>query len=144
MNENDLRPDEIAVGLPAQTDAEIYCIGTIHTPWKTRRECPKRGSPDGPICPIVLDERWRQALTGLGSNKRIQVLYWMYQACRCTPSGWSAAGLSLMAFVNCCGRGSPVACHTDDRRRMYAVCRGQGTEFMSTVAQALMRGLGTP
>jgi transposase len=29
-------------------------------------------------------------------------------------------------------------------RKMYVVCRGQGAEFMSTVAQALMRGLGTP
>jgi hypothetical protein len=29
-------------------------------------------------------------------------------------------------------------------RTMYAVCKGQGAEFMSTVAQALMRGLGTP
>jgi tRNA-Thr(GGU) m(6)t(6)A37 methyltransferase TsaA len=82
MSENDLRPGEIAVELPAQTDAGLYFIGTIRTPWKTRQECPKRGSPDGPVCSIVLDECWHQALTGLNNHKRIQVLYWMHRARR--------------------------------------------------------------
>jgi tRNA (adenine37-N6)-methyltransferase len=82
MNESDLRPGEVAVELPAQSDAGIYFIGVIHTPWKTRRECPKRGSLDGPICTIALDARWRQGLTGLAAHKRIQVLYWMGQARR--------------------------------------------------------------
>jgi tRNA-Thr(GGU) m(6)t(6)A37 methyltransferase TsaA len=82
MNEDDLRPGEMAAGLPPQTDAGLYFIGTIHTPWKSRRECPKRGSPDGPVCSIVLDERWRQALTGLDGHKRIQVLYWMHRGRR--------------------------------------------------------------
>ncbi len=77
-----LRPGEIAVALPAQTDAGLYFIGTIHTPWKHRSECPKRGGPDGPICSIVVDERWRDALTDIGQHKRIQVLYWMHCARR--------------------------------------------------------------
>ena len=82
MSDSDLRPGEMAVELPPQTDAGIYFIGTIRTPWKTRRECPKRGSLDGPICTIVIDERWRQGLTGLGGQGRIQVLYWMHRARR--------------------------------------------------------------
>jgi len=82
MSDSDLRPGETAVELPPQTDAGIYFIGTIRTPWKTRRECPKRGSLDGPICTIVIDERWRQGLTGLGGQGRIQVLYWMHRARR--------------------------------------------------------------
>jgi tRNA-Thr(GGU) m(6)t(6)A37 methyltransferase TsaA len=81
-DKNDLRPGEVAVELPSCTDAAIFFIGTIHTPWRTRRDCPKRGSPDGPICSIVVDERWRSALTGVDRYGRIQVLYWMDRARR--------------------------------------------------------------
>jgi tRNA-Thr(GGU) m(6)t(6)A37 methyltransferase TsaA len=80
--EVELRPGEVAIELPAQTDAGIYFIGTIHTPWRTRSECPKRGSPDGPVCSIVVAERWRPALTDLAAHPRIQVLYWMHRARR--------------------------------------------------------------
>jgi tRNA-Thr(GGU) m(6)t(6)A37 methyltransferase TsaA len=79
---SDLRTGEVAVGLPAQTDAGIYFIGTIRTPWQTRRECPKRGAFDGPICTITIDERWREGLTGLAGHRRVQVLYWMHRARR--------------------------------------------------------------
>jgi tRNA (adenine37-N6)-methyltransferase len=73
----------VAVALPPQTDAGVYFIGVIHTPWKTRAECPKRGSTDGPICSIVVDERWHQALTDVGvMTRRIQVLYWMHRSRR--------------------------------------------------------------
>jgi tRNA-Thr(GGU) m(6)t(6)A37 methyltransferase TsaA len=87
MNENAeaesvLRPGEVAVALPAQTDAGVYFIGRIRTPWRSRRECPKRGSLDGPLCTIVVDDRWRAALTGLAGRQRIQVLYWMHRARR--------------------------------------------------------------
>jgi len=82
MSDNDLRPGEVAVELPPRSDAGIYFIGTIHTPWKSRQECPKRGSTDGPICTIVIDERWRDGLTGLAGHPRVQVLYWMDKARR--------------------------------------------------------------
>jgi tRNA-Thr(GGU) m(6)t(6)A37 methyltransferase TsaA len=80
--DSDLRAGEVAVDLPPQTDAGLYFIGTIRTPWRTRQECPKRGSPDGPICTIVVDERWRRGLTGLAGHQRVQVLYWMDRARR--------------------------------------------------------------
>jgi tRNA-Thr(GGU) m(6)t(6)A37 methyltransferase TsaA len=82
MDENELRPGELAVELPPATDAGLYFIGVIHTPWKNRRECPKRGDPTGPLCTIDVDERWQKALAGITSHKRIQVLYWMDQARR--------------------------------------------------------------
>src|ERR1700676_2012153 len=82
MSESDLRPGEMAVELPPESDAGIYFIGTIHTPWKTRQECPKRGSLDGPVCTIAVDERWQKGLAGIGGHKRIQVLYWMHLARR--------------------------------------------------------------
>ena len=77
-----LRPGEVVAVLPPNADAGIYFIGTIHTPWRSRGECPRRGSLDGPICSIVIDERWRLALTDIGDHPRIQVLYWMHRARR--------------------------------------------------------------
>jgi tRNA-Thr(GGU) m(6)t(6)A37 methyltransferase TsaA len=77
-----LRPGEVAIVLPAQADAVIYFIGTIRTPWRRREECPKRGSSDGPVCSIEVDERWREALTDIAQHQHIQVLYWMHQARR--------------------------------------------------------------
>jgi tRNA-Thr(GGU) m(6)t(6)A37 methyltransferase TsaA len=82
MDENQLRPGESAVELPSATDAGLFFIGVIHTPWKSRRECPKRGDPQGPLCTIDIDKRWQKALAGITSHKRIQVLYWMDQARR--------------------------------------------------------------
>jgi tRNA-Thr(GGU) m(6)t(6)A37 methyltransferase TsaA len=79
---SDLRPGEIAINLPTHTDAAIYFIGAIRTPWKTRSECPKRGTTDGPICTIDLDPRWQQGLTGIDAHARLQVLYWMHQSRR--------------------------------------------------------------
>jgi tRNA-Thr(GGU) m(6)t(6)A37 methyltransferase TsaA len=81
-DDNELRSGEVAITLPPATDAGVYFIGTIRTPWKVRGECPKRGSLDGPICSIVVDERWRQGLTDIANHPRLQVLYWMHQARR--------------------------------------------------------------
>jgi tRNA (adenine37-N6)-methyltransferase len=81
-DDNGLRPGELAVSLPSSPDAGLFFIGVIRTPWTLRAECPKRGSPDGPICSIVVDERWRAALTGLAEHRRLQVLYWMHRARR--------------------------------------------------------------
>ena len=77
-----LRPNEIAVPLPDHTDAGVYFIGRIRTPWRTRRDCPRRGDPNGPVCAIELDERWLEALTGIEAHPRLQVLYWMHEARR--------------------------------------------------------------
>ena len=80
--ETELRQGEAAVVLPPQSHADLYFIGTIHTPWHTRQECPKRGSLDGPVCSIVVDERWAMGLTNLGDRRRIQLLYWMHRSRR--------------------------------------------------------------
>jgi tRNA (adenine37-N6)-methyltransferase len=65
-----LRAGEVAVALPSRTDGH------------KRDECPKRGSLDGPVCSIVVHERWHSALTDIEAHRRIQVLYWMHQARR--------------------------------------------------------------
>jgi tRNA-Thr(GGU) m(6)t(6)A37 methyltransferase TsaA len=78
-----IRLGEIAVPLPDRTDAGVYFIGRIRTPWHARRDCPRRGDPDtGPLCVIEVDERWREALTGIEAHSRLQVLYWMHEARR--------------------------------------------------------------
>ena len=77
-----IRPGEVAITLPEAADAGVYFIGTIRTPWHRRGDCPKRGSPDGPVCTIVVDERWRAALTDVAQHKRMQVLYWMHRSRR--------------------------------------------------------------
>jgi tRNA-Thr(GGU) m(6)t(6)A37 methyltransferase TsaA len=82
MSDSDLRVGEVAVELPAATDVGVYFIGVIHTPWKTRQECPKRGDPEGSVCTIVVDQRWQQGFADISRHKRIQVLYWMHQARR--------------------------------------------------------------
>ncbi len=78
-----IRPGEVAVRLPDATDAGVYFIGRIRTPWLSRRDCPRRGDPvGGPICAIEVDARWIEALTGIEAHPRLQVLYWMHQARR--------------------------------------------------------------
>lgn len=80
---SDIRPGEVAAGLPQAADAQLFFIGTIRTPWKTRAECPRRGdAANGPVCRIVLNEPWQAALRDIERHPRLQILYWMHQARR--------------------------------------------------------------
>lgn len=79
----DLRPGERTTPLPEKTDAGLYFIGRVSTPWKTRADCPRHGDPDnGPVCRIELAETWREALAGVKPEGRLQILYWMHEARR--------------------------------------------------------------
>jgi len=78
-----LRPGEVTVALPDATDAGIYFIGRIRTPWRTLKDCPRRGDMEsGPVCRIEIDARWRAALAGLDERTHLQVLYWMHRSRR--------------------------------------------------------------
>jgi hypothetical protein len=72
---NEIRENETAVELPLTSDAGLFFIGKIHTPWTSRLECPRQGRPDGPVCRIEIGERWRNALDGIDDFERIEVLY---------------------------------------------------------------------
>jgi tRNA-Thr(GGU) m(6)t(6)A37 methyltransferase TsaA len=73
----DLRPNEQAVALAPPSDATLRFIGTIRTPWRDRKECPRQGRLDGPDCQLVLDPVWHAALRGLEEFETIEVLYWL-------------------------------------------------------------------
>lgn len=77
-DDTDIRPGEVAIAIPAPADAAIAFIGRIHTPWTDRRDCPRRGTEDGPLCRIVIDPLWQQALTNITAHARLQILYWMH------------------------------------------------------------------
>ena len=80
IDDNELRTGEVAVPLPPAHDVGVYFIGTIRTPWTLRRDCPRRGDPDG--LTLICGLAYPLALTGIADHPRIQVLYWMHQARR--------------------------------------------------------------
>jgi tRNA-Thr(GGU) m(6)t(6)A37 methyltransferase TsaA len=72
-----IRPGEQTAELPAATDAGVYFIGRIETPWKERKDCPKNARESDAVCTIVLDPRWTPALKDVASCSHLIVLYWM-------------------------------------------------------------------
>src|ERR1700704_5004740 len=84
-DESHVRPGEVQVPLPAQSDASLYYIGRIRTPWTARKDCPKNARvarESGVVCTIEVDPRWEQALPGLETCSHLIVLYWMDRARR--------------------------------------------------------------
>lgn len=79
---NEIRNNEVAVEMPAITDAGLVFIGRIRTPWTSRLECPRQGRADGPICRIEIDEPWTRALDGVEDFERLEVLYWLHESRR--------------------------------------------------------------
>jgi tRNA-Thr(GGU) m(6)t(6)A37 methyltransferase TsaA len=77
-----IRPGEVAVAMPEKFDAALYYIGRIHTPWKTRRECPHNGRESDVVCTIDVDPRYADALKDVETSTHLIILYWMDQARR--------------------------------------------------------------
>jgi tRNA-Thr(GGU) m(6)t(6)A37 methyltransferase TsaA len=77
-----LREGEVAIPLPENFDAGVYFIGRIHTPWKSRSECPKNGRESVAECTIEVDARFSQGLKDVESASHLLVLYWMDKARR--------------------------------------------------------------
>ena len=74
---NEIRAGEIAVDLPAATDAGLVFIGRIRTPWSDRMMCPRQGRLDGPVCRIEFFAPWDAGLDGLAQYDKVEVLYWL-------------------------------------------------------------------
>jgi tRNA-Thr(GGU) m(6)t(6)A37 methyltransferase TsaA len=77
-----IRPGEQATELPEKTDAAVYFIGRIHTPWQRREDCPKNARESDAVCTIDVDPRWADALKDVETCSHLVVLYWMDKARR--------------------------------------------------------------
>jgi tRNA-Thr(GGU) m(6)t(6)A37 methyltransferase TsaA len=79
MTSNDfgIRDGEIAADMPEKTDAGVYFIGRIRTPWNARRDCPKNGRESDAVCTVELDRRWAEGLKDLETCSHLVLLYWM-------------------------------------------------------------------
>jgi tRNA-Thr(GGU) m(6)t(6)A37 methyltransferase TsaA len=71
------RDGEVTVDLPEMTDAGVYFLGRIRTPWKERKDCPKNARETDAVCTIELDPRWAPGLKDVESCSHLVVLYWM-------------------------------------------------------------------
>src|ERR1700759_1500237 len=84
-DESHIRPAEVQAVLPESTDAGLYFIGRIRTPWQSRAGCPKnaRASREGGVvCTVEVDPRWAKALPGSETRSHLTLLYWMDRARR--------------------------------------------------------------
>ena len=79
---NEVRSGEVAIDLPERTDAELYFIGRIHTPWTDRLACPRQGRADGPTCRIEVFAPWDKGLDSIAEFERLEVLYWLHESRR--------------------------------------------------------------
>ena len=77
-----LRAGERLADLPEDSDAQLYFIGRIRTPWTRREECPRQGRLDGPDCRIEVFPPWQAALEGIGSYAHLEILYWLNRSRR--------------------------------------------------------------
>lgn len=71
------RDGEELVELPARTDAALYFIGRIITPWQKREDCPRQGDLEGPDCRIEVSQPWQAALEGIEGHDHLEILYWL-------------------------------------------------------------------
>src|SRR5476649_3100262 len=73
---------EKTVDLPEKSDACVYFIGRIRTPWTERKDCPKNARESDAICTVELDPRWAAALKDVETCSHLVLLYWMDKALR--------------------------------------------------------------
>ena len=77
-----VRGGEVTTDLPAGTDAGVYFIGRIRTPWTDRKQCPKNPRGSDAVCTVELDPRYREALKDVETCTHLVLLYWMDRAPR--------------------------------------------------------------
>jgi tRNA-Thr(GGU) m(6)t(6)A37 methyltransferase TsaA len=77
-----IRDGEVAVELPAAPDAGVYFIGRIHTPWKTRQDCPKNARESDAICTVEVEPAFQPGLKDVETCSHLVLLYWMDKAPR--------------------------------------------------------------
>jgi len=73
---------EKTADLPEKSDACVYFIGRIRTPWKERKDCPKNARESDAVCTVELDPRWSEGLKDVATCSHLVLLYWMDKAPR--------------------------------------------------------------
>lgn len=66
----------------AAGDHRLVVIGHIETPYGSPEDCPYTVNPAGPVCRVVVAQKYAAGLTGLEKGNRILVLYWLDRANR--------------------------------------------------------------
>jgi tRNA-Thr(GGU) m(6)t(6)A37 methyltransferase TsaA len=79
---SELRHGEVAVDVPAESDAALIFIGRIRTPWTSRLGMPRQGRQDGPVCRLEIFEPWVPAIKGVDFYSNLEVIYWMHHSRR--------------------------------------------------------------
>jgi len=82
IDQEHIRPGEVAIELPAGFDAGVYFIGRIRTPFKSRADCPKNTAESGAIGRVELEPRYAAGLEDLALYSHLHLLYWMDRARR--------------------------------------------------------------
>ena len=80
--DTDLRHGEVTVDVAPPRDAALYFIGRIRTPWTSRLDTPRQGSPEGPVCRLEIFEPWVPALQGVDFYTHLEVIYWLHRSRR--------------------------------------------------------------
>lgn len=57
-------------------NATLKFIGHIKTPYEAIEDCPNNIDFNGPLCQLVLNEEFKNGLSGLNSGQKILILYW--------------------------------------------------------------------
>lgn len=82
QDDGSARPGEVAISLPPATDAGVYFIGRIRTPFASRRDCPKNIAQSTAQGRVELDPRYAAGLKDLERCSHLWLLYWMHEARR--------------------------------------------------------------
>ena len=77
-----LREGEAIIETLPPPDVSLIFIGTIHTPWTDRRDCPRQGRQDGEPCRVEVYEPWAEGLRGIEDYAEIELLYWLHRSRR--------------------------------------------------------------
>ena len=80
---------------PDKSDAALYFIGRIRTPWKQRKDCPKNARESDAVCTVELDPRWARRPQG---RRDLQ------------PSGRCCTGWTRRRATWCCRCPAITAC----------------------------------
>lgn len=63
-------------------DKNLIFIGHIETPYNSTEECDHNIDFNGPLCKLILDDKYKEGIKGLAPKQNILILYWLDSADR--------------------------------------------------------------